>query len=104
MTTRVRERLTQVMTSGTSTSLEDVANYLGMNIRTLQRRLTEEGTSYQAVQTKLRRELACAWLEQPSLAVYEIAYLLGFSDRASFHRAFKRWTGETPAEYRWRVS
>jgi len=48
----------------------------------------------------MRRELALQYLRQPAMAVCEVAYLLGFSESSAFHRAFKRWTGTTPNEFR----
>jgi AraC-like DNA-binding protein len=66
----------------------------------LQRRLQEEGTSHQEVVDEARRCLASRMLTQSSLGIAEVAFALGFSDRGALHRAFKRWTGTTPARYR----
>ena len=68
--------------------------------RSLQRRLSEESSSYQEVLTVTRRELADYYLSQSSASLVEIAYLLGFQDGNSFLRAFRGWTGQTPGEYR----
>ena len=67
---------------------------------TLQRRLQEEGSSFQQLLDDTRRDLAVQHLAQPDLAPLEIAYLLGFADPSNFYRAFKRWFGVTPGEYR----
>ena len=68
--------------------------------QTMQRRLQEEGGSFQQLLDDTRRDLAEQYLAQPDLAPLEIAYLLGFADPSNFYRAFKRWFGVTPGEYR----
>ncbi|MEC8631701.1 MAG: AraC family transcriptional regulator [Pseudomonadota bacterium] len=78
----------------------DMARDMGMSERTLQRRLSEEGTSYQAVLEKARRRLAEGLLTQSGHSLAEIAFLTGFSEQSAFSRAFARWTGRTPAAYR----
>ncbi|MEH6386559.1 AraC family transcriptional regulator [Pseudomonas profundi] len=77
-----------------------VANVLHMSTRTLQRRLQEEGHSFQQLLDETRRELAQQYLVQPNLTLLEIAYLLGFADPSNFFRAFKRWFGMPPGQYR----
>lgn len=77
-----------------------LAHRLGLSERTLQRRLRGEGTSFAALLDDLRAELARRYLSDPQLCVYEVAYLLGYSEPSPFHRAFRRWTGQTPREYR----
>lgn len=79
---------------------ELVAQTLHLSQRTLQRRLHEEGTSYQQLLDDTRRELAEQYLGQVDLTLLEVAYLLGFSDPSNFFRAFRRWFNETPGEYR----
>ncbi|WP_263141719.1 AraC family transcriptional regulator [Pseudomonas sp. RIT-PI-AD] len=79
---------------------ERVADKFGMTLRTLQRHLQQEGTSYQRLLDELRRELAEHYLLRSDLAIQEIACYLGFSEPRSFHRSFKLWTGSTPGEYR----
>jgi AraC-like DNA-binding protein len=81
-------------------TLEASAKRLGMSSRTMRRRLREEGTRYQEVLDRARCDLAKRYLEDPKLAVGEVAFLLGFSEVSAFHRAFKRWTGETPVTFR----
>lgn len=80
--------------------LGDVARALGMSPRTLQRRLREVDTSYQAAVTEVRRALAERYLVERELSVNEIAFLLGYSEPSAFHRSFKRWHRLTPLEYR----
>lgn len=86
--------------NGGDPSLERIAHHLGMSPRTLQRRLREQGTSHQELLDQMRRDLAVRYLNERAMALCEIAYLLGFSERSAFHRAFKRWTGMTPSEFR----
>jgi AraC-like DNA-binding protein len=89
---------------GGDASLEVVAEKLGMSARTLQRKLHTSGTSHQELLDEMRRDLAVRYLREPGMAVCEVAYLLGFSESSAFHRAFKRWTGKTPSEFRRRRS
>jgi AraC-like DNA-binding protein len=97
--TRVRERIAEALQGG-DPSLEAVARQLGASSRTLQRRLSEHGLRYQDLLDELRRELAYAYLRDDRMAIGEVAYLLGFGEPRAFHRAFKRWTGTTPAAWR----
>ena len=85
---------------GGEPSLDRIADQLGLTPRTLQRKLQELGTSYNDVLDQMRRQLAMRYLREPQMAICEVAYLLGFSESSSFHRAFKRWTGVTPKEFR----
>lgn len=77
-----------------------VAGRLGMSERTLQRRLAEDGASFQGVVADVRREAAEALLRSGGHSLAEVAFLAGFSDQSAFTRAFKRWTGTTPASFR----
>jgi AraC-like DNA-binding protein len=77
-----------------------LAERLRMSERTLQRRLEQKGTSLRALVDGVRRELAMKHLGEPRESIAEIAFLLGFAEVSAFHRAFKRWTGSTPAAYR----
>jgi AraC-like DNA-binding protein len=81
---------------------EEIARALCMSERTFQRRLLEEGTSYQELLDSTRRELAERYLRQSRLSLTEAAYLLGFSDQGNFTRACKRWFALTPGQYRTR--
>lgn len=82
---------------------EAVAQALHLSQRTLQRRLQEEGSSFQQLLDDARRELAEQYLAQPNLTLLEVAYLLGFADPSNFFRAFRRWFDMTPGEYRTRL-
>jgi AraC-like DNA-binding protein len=96
---RVRRLLGAMLGEG-EVSLAGAASRLRMSERSLQRRLAAEGVSFDAVLDELRRDLALRYLADARLAIAEVAYLLGYSEPSAFHRAFKRWTGETPAEAR----
>jgi AraC-like DNA-binding protein len=77
-----------------------LARELGMSERTLQRRLAREGVSYQDLVDDVRKDAAARYLGGSPLAIGEIAYLLGYSEPAAFHRAFKRWYSVTPERFR----
>jgi AraC-like DNA-binding protein len=96
---RVRARLVDLLSAG-DVSQQDVADSLHMSLRTLQRKLNEENTSYKTLLEEIRRQLAGQYLRQACLSVSEVTYLLGFSEPSNFTRAFKRWTGHTPSEFR----
>jgi AraC-like DNA-binding protein len=86
--------------SGGDPRLERISQKLGISVRTLQRRLREEGTSHQDLLDEVRSDLSRRYLQESRLAICEVAYLLGFSEPSAFHRAFRRWTGITPKEFR----
>jgi AraC-like DNA-binding protein len=81
-------------------SLEDVAGELGMSVRTLRRRLSDEATSYRQIVDDLRLEVATKYLRDTDMTVEDVAFALGFNDAASFRRAFRRWTSGTPQDFR----
>jgi len=81
-------------------SREQVAAALNMSPTTLQFKLAQRGTSFQQLLDDMRKELACSYITQESRSVTEITFLLGFSDTSNFARAFKRWTGRSPTEFR----
>jgi len=85
---------------GSDPHLQVTAKRLSVSVRTLQRRLEEHGTSHKRLLDEVRRDSATKLLSDRSIGIGEVAYLLGFFDVSTFHRAFKRWTGSTPAEYR----
>ena len=89
---------------GAAPSLAATAKALALGERTLRRRLEEEGTSHRALVDEVRKELALSYVRDTSLSLGELAFLLGFSEAAAFHRAFRRWTGQRPAELRARLS
>jgi len=98
-TARVRHLLAAEVGRGHASSAR-VARALGLSERTLSRRLAAEGTSLRAILDGVRAETATALLHDPAVAIAEIAFFLGYSEPAAFHRSFKRWTGKTPLSYR----
>jgi AraC-like DNA-binding protein len=81
-------------------SQASIAKEMGMSERTLQRRLQAEGSSFNELLEQARRTIACSYLADRKLAAYEVSFLLGYAEPATFFRAFKRWTGKTPQQYR----
>ncbi len=86
--------------SGSIMSVEAAARRLAMSPRTLQRRLSEEGTSFDTLREETRKQTAEILLADRKLSVGEVAFLLGFSEPGAFHRAFKRWHNTTPDAFR----
>jgi len=81
-------------------SAERIAQSLHLSLRSLQRHLADEGCSYESLLSETRQNLALQHMRDPHCSISEIAYLLGFADSSSFSRAFKRWTGQAPSQYR----
>ena len=81
-------------------SIDRVAAELGMSRQTLYRRLKAEGVTFEEILDAKRRQLAVRYLAGDRISVKAAAYKLGFSDPAAFSRAFKRWTGVSPSEFR----
>lgn len=79
---------------------EQFAQKFNMTPSTLRRRLDEEGQAFQVIKDHLRRDMAIEYLCHTSKSVAQIATELGFSEASAFHRAFKKWTGAAPGEYR----
>lgn len=77
-------------------SRAEIALALATSERTLQRRLKDEGASYQQLLDKTRRDLAAAYLDRDDLSLADVAYLLGFRDQSGFFRAYRRWFGTPP--------
>ncbi len=95
----VRRAVAGVLSEGVPT-LSSIASELGMGARTLQRRLTEHGHSFQGVVDAARHDLARRLLSETEYSLAEVAFLTGFSEQSGFTRAFKRWAGQTPRSYR----
>ncbi len=77
-----------------------LARHLGMSLRTLQRRLDALGTSVRALIDDVRAATARQLISDPALSLFEVAHALGYSTESAFRRAFRRWTGQSPAHYR----
>ena len=100
----LRERVEEILSPQLHRQLPDlaeVAAQLGLPPWTLRRRLkAEANTRFQDIIDEIRRDLAVSYIRDTETALGEIAFLLGFSSPAAFQRAFKRWTGEAPGQYR----
>ena len=81
--------------------METICRKLGSSERTLQRKLSEEGTSYKELFEETQRDLSKFYLQKSEMAICEVSYLVGFSQVSAFHRAFRRWTGLTPKEFQY---
>src|SRR5690606_11533385 len=99
LTDRVRMELLRTSKIGLA-SFEQVVRALAMSLRTLQRRLRLEGVSFEAISDDIRTTLAKSYLRDSGMSISETAYLLGFSEPSAFSRAFRKWTGTSPQEFR----
>ncbi|MFJ4398037.1 AraC family transcriptional regulator [Pseudomonas sp. NPDC089396] len=97
---RIIHLLGPLLNGGREPDLEEVALHLQLPTWTLRRKLAEEGTCFRSLLNDTRRDLAETYIRDTELAFGEIAYLLGFASAEAFQRAFKRWTGVTPGEFR----
>ena len=96
---RARHLLVKRLAEG-DVGIAETARQLHMSVATLRRRLAEEGTTYTALLEESRRKLALHLIEHRHVAIGEIAFLLGFSSQSAFGKAFRRWVGTSPLEYR----
>jgi AraC-like DNA-binding protein len=96
---RVKQTLKRLL-PGQRPTIQEVARELNLSARTLQRRLTEAGVTFQQLLEEARRELARHYLLQSALQLNETAYLLGYENANSFFRAFHHWEGTSPGQWR----
>lgn len=80
--------------------IEEIAELMNLSVRTLQRKLSDAGTSYSQLLDSLRKQMAMDYLQMEHYSLMYIAEMTGFSEQSAFQRAFKRWTGMTPLQYR----
>ncbi|MHB1207424.1 MAG: AraC family transcriptional regulator, partial [Rhodospirillaceae bacterium] len=88
---------------GEALSLQDVADRLHLSLRTVQRRLKQEGASYRGIKAALRRNRALSIMENTGHSISKVALELGYTETSAFFRAFVNWTGEAPTTYRKRL-
>jgi AraC-like DNA-binding protein len=98
---QVRSLLLKLLPSGDVTQ-QRVADRLNRSTSSLQRQLRAEGASFNEVRDDVRKSLAIDYIQEGRLSLNEIAFLVGFSDQSNFSRAFRRWTGKAPKD--WRVT
>lgn len=96
---QVRSLIINKLNDGTP-SQDKIASQLNLSLRNLQRKLKSEDTSYKIILDNTRSELSKQYLRGSNRSIYEIGFLLGFSEPSNFTRAFKRWSGVSPHEYR----
>jgi AraC-like DNA-binding protein len=99
----VSERVQAIVVArlkGEVPSLATVASELAMSERSVQRSLSEEATSYREIVDAVRKEMALSHLLQPGRSAADVAFLLGFSEPSAFTRAFRRWTGSSPSQFK----
>lgn len=96
--TKARNEILRLLPGGSVTA-DNVACALKLSTRSLQRKLSEEGSSFKQIQTSVRKELAVEYLQQAEISLQEITFLLGFADQSNFTRAFNRWYGVSPSKY-----
>lgn len=99
---QVRQLLLKQLDAGNA-RIGDVARQLHMSSATLRRRLAEHGTTHKHLLDQIRQEVALLHMRDKRLSIAEIAFLLGFSTQSAFGRAFRRWVGTSPIEYRARL-
>jgi len=99
LTRRVLDLILKELPHG-QPSIENIARQLCMSPRTLGRRMEREGKTFKETLDELRRSLAHQYIIRQDVSLAEVAFLLGYANTATFHRAFKRWTGQTPLAYR----
>ena len=99
MKTRVTGWINETIASG-RTNINEAARDLNVSTRSLQRKLGEEGTSFQTLLSEVRLKLSKHYLTQTNLSTAEIAFLLGYAEQNSFYRSFRDWTGLTPERAR----
>jgi AraC-like DNA-binding protein len=99
LTMQVRAGIIEQLPNGRPNQ-EDIAQTLNTSLRSLQRKLRDEDTNFKALLSETQQELALQYVRDSSRTIGEITYLLGFSEPSNFTRAFKRWTGKSPGEFR----
>ena len=99
LASQVKHVIIECLPSGSPTE-KDIVERLFMSSRTLQRKLSDEGTNFRTLLLEARRALAEQYIADKNMPLAEISYMLGFADQSSFFRAFKKWTGDSPSQFR----
>ncbi len=99
LVTQLKAHLREELRGG-DPSMRKLARRTGMGERTLQRRLKQLDLGYSGLLSEVRREMSCDYLREPNVSIAEVAWLLGYSEQSAFTRAFRTWTGQTPAAWR----
>ena len=102
-TSHVKNAIIELLPLG-KTDIDSVAKKLAMSKRNLQYKLKNEAISYQELLDQMRNNQAKYFLKQIELSIVEVAFLVGYSEQSTFNRAFKKWTGMTPGEYRQKMA
>ncbi|NBB35153.1 AraC family transcriptional regulator ligand-binding domain-containing protein [Pseudomonas kielensis] len=95
----VQQLIRSFMPDGRAT-IEQIASHLNISTRTLQRQLEDEGTTFQDLLSSTRQAMASRYLLDSNISISQLADLLGYSDQSAFSRAFQRWHGQSPREWR----
>jgi AraC-like DNA-binding protein len=96
---KVYHLINRILAKGETPGIEKVAGKMTLSVRNLQHKLKKENTSYKIILDQLRKEISLEYLKKPDAVIYELAFILGFSEQSSFNHAFKKWTGISPREY-----
>ncbi|MEM9342160.1 MAG: AraC family transcriptional regulator [Pseudomonadota bacterium] len=99
LSAQTKDEIARALSEGLP-KMAHIAQRLGMSVRSFHRRLAEQGVSFQTLTEETRREIAIGMLNDERYVLSEIAFMTGFSEQSAFTRAFKRWTGHTPTDYR----
>lgn len=98
-TEEVYHLINEMFSKGETPSIEKVAGKMALTVRNLQHKLRKENISYKIILDLLRKEISLEYLKSKDTVIYELAYILGFSEQSSFNHAFKKWTGISPRIY-----
>jgi AraC-like DNA-binding protein len=96
---QVRSKIIELLPDGRP-GQEAIAASMHLSLRSLQRKLQKEGTSFKALLNETQQQLAIQYVQESQRSIGEITYLLGYSEPGSFTRAFRRWTGKSPLQFR----
>lgn len=95
---QIRANIIDTLPSGTI-SQDKIADMMHMSMRSMQRKLSQQGTSFKAIVEQVRKELALTYLKENGRSLGEVTFLLGYTEHSNFSRSFKKWTGMTPNHF-----